>query len=317
MFHQNLLWEVIVVDNASTDDTSQVARRFWPGKAAAPLRVVHEPSPGLIYARYRGLREANYNFVSFIDDDNWVASNWVRLVAEIMDSHRDIGACGGITEAVFEADPPFWFERFQNNYAVGAQGRNHGDATECPDHLWGAGLTLRKTVWKKLNRGGFQPLLSGRKGKSLSSGEDYERCYALQLAGWRLWYEPRLVLRHFMPDDRLSWHYLRRLYRSHGATRVGFEPYEFAMRISPNQLVKIANRFWIWQAIKTFGKLVVWHGWDWARSMCCDTEGDAGILGGEYQLGRLIEILRKRQEYDSAILSVWNADWRNTGCNNE
>ena len=58
-------WEVIVVDNASTDNTIEVATRCWPSDAPASLRVVREPRIGLINARVRGFAEASYEMREF------------------------------------------------------------------------------------------------------------------------------------------------------------------------------------------------------------------------------------------------------------
>src|SRR6266568_2014628 len=62
-------WEVIVIDNASTDGTAQVAAACWPAVNCVPLRIISEPRLGLTYARQRGFREAKYEFISFVDDD--------------------------------------------------------------------------------------------------------------------------------------------------------------------------------------------------------------------------------------------------------
>src|SRR5438552_1053990 len=93
--HGDLQWEVIVVDNASTDDTAGVAHDAWP-RSLPILRVVHECALGLAHARSRGLSEARYEIVSFIDDDNWVDPDWVKVLADVMAQHPDIGACGGL-----------------------------------------------------------------------------------------------------------------------------------------------------------------------------------------------------------------------------
>src|SRR5436305_10300761 len=82
-------WEVIVVDNASTDDTARVARECWPSETA-PLRIVDEPKSGLIYARVSGLQASRYEWLSFVDDDNWVAPDWLQLVAEIFSSRPEV-----------------------------------------------------------------------------------------------------------------------------------------------------------------------------------------------------------------------------------
>ena len=221
----DLAWEVVVVDNASTDETGPVARALWPDGAPAPLRVVSEPKPGLIHARRRGLSEARYEIVSFLDDDNWAAADWVRRVAEIMAADPRVGACGGRTEAVTEITPPPWFTNYAAWFAVGRQGEDVGDITWRRGRLWGAGLTLRKKAWNDLTENGFEPTLSGRTGKKMTAGEDTEICYALRLAGWRLWYSEELVLRHFIPAERLTIAYLTRLRCGFGRQSTGFDPY--------------------------------------------------------------------------------------------
>src|SRR5690349_6454715 len=67
-----LPWEVVVVDNASTDGTAERAQVVWSDQSTVPLRLVSEPRPGLMHARERGLHESTYNVVTFVDDDNWV-----------------------------------------------------------------------------------------------------------------------------------------------------------------------------------------------------------------------------------------------------
>ena len=92
---KTLHWEVIIVDNASDDKTRDVALEAWNRVGAVPLRVVMESRSGQAFARNRGLAEAKYDIVSFVDDDNWVCPEWVELVWDVMKSHPDVGACGG------------------------------------------------------------------------------------------------------------------------------------------------------------------------------------------------------------------------------
>src|SRR5437867_4426773 len=112
-FEASIPWEVIVVDNASTDETPKIARNCWPAQARSILRIVPEPQPGLSHARIRGFAEAKYAIVCFIDDDNWVCPDWVQTVAKTMSLHPEVGACGGRIEAVCEIEPPPWFETYK------------------------------------------------------------------------------------------------------------------------------------------------------------------------------------------------------------
>ena len=256
-----LQWEVILIDNASTDDTSNVALSIWSTQAPAPLRVVHEPRLGLSYARQRGLVEAKGAIVTFIDDDNWICSDWVNLVWEVMSHHPEIGACGSNNEPVVDVELPQWFEKFHRSYAVGPQGDQPGDITWEKGVLFGAGLTIRKTAWQQLIDNGFHPLLLDRTGNALSSGGDYELCLALRLAGWQLWYEPRLRLKHYLPAHRLQWSYLRRLLRGVGLSSPVFDSYHFALANSKKRAgwgSRLAQT-WQYQLLRTILQLLKYH----------------------------------------------------------
>ncbi len=204
------------MDNASTDQTAQVALDVWGDFPGAPLRVVSEPRAGLSHARIKGFEVSQYEYVSFVDDDNWVAENWVETVFRIMKAHPEVGACGGKSEGVYEIEPPEWFHQYHGKMAIGEQADKEGDLTDTRGWLWGAGLTVRKAAWKELIQKNFKFLLSDRKGSQLSSGGDNEICYLLRILGWRLYYSPQLTLKHFIPQARISWEYLCKLASENG-----------------------------------------------------------------------------------------------------
>jgi len=296
--------EIVVIDNASTDQTAAVALASWPADCAIPLKIVREPTLGLTAARLRGIAEASYEFICFVDDDNRVSPDWIETIFQVMIAHPEIGACGGQVQAAPETDLPPWFDRFQNYYAVGQQG-GAGDVTEARGYLWGAGLCLRKTAWDKLAENHFTFLLSDRSGNSLSSGGDAELCYALRLSGWKLWYEPQLTMSHFLPAARLQWSYLRRLSRAFGAATLSLDAYEFALKGKPHGFLDRCRRTWAWQTLATFKYL-------WRRPLKLLTapfspqEGDPEVLRIENLWGRLTALLRRRREYAANQRRVFN-----------
>src|SRR6185437_15848637 len=79
-------WEVIVVNNCSTDDTAPVAAQIWDSFPShkPDFRVVDEQTPGLSSARQRGIDESRYGFVVFCDDDNWLDENYLSIALNIM-----------------------------------------------------------------------------------------------------------------------------------------------------------------------------------------------------------------------------------------
>jgi glycosyltransferase involved in cell wall biosynthesis len=301
-------WEVIVVDNASTDGTSDFVYKFWSNNILAELHVVRESRLGLSYARQRGFQEAKYECVSFVDDDNWVAPDWVENVYNVMSEHPEAGACGGKSEAVFEAEPPAWFKRHQGKYAVGNQGEISGDVTWTRGYLWGAGLTIRKSAWLSLLSNGFQPALIGRSGKILSAGEDSELCLALRLAGWKLWYDEKLSLKHFLPAGRLQWGYLRKLVRGFGSSSVELSPYLIAHAKDFKDLQGRTGKIWIWKLRAELE--VLWQlRRKWFRSQKQLFDDDDEVLEIEHLIGSLTTLLSQRNHFDSRVYSVWNAPW--------
>lgn len=176
---KNLQWEVILVDNASTDTTGEVANAIWHSLGnKTQMRIVSEPKPGLGEARNRGIAEAAFGTLVFCDDDNWLGPNYIETAKAIMNADKQIAACGGLGIPVFEIQPaPIWFDEYAEAFALGPQTLNTENGKIL--NLYGAGLVVRKEYLMELYNSGFHPTMSGRTGKKLSSSEDTELTYAL------------------------------------------------------------------------------------------------------------------------------------------
>lgn len=240
----NLRWELIVVNNNSTDATERVAENEWHSLGApAPLTVVKEVKPGLLNAREKGISVANYDLLLWCDDDNWLCDTYVQTSYDIMETHLDIGALGGWCEAAFEVEKPEWFDAQAHFFAVSKQGKRSGDITSKKGCVFGAGMVTRKSHAETLNELGFRQILIGRKGTKLSSGEDTELCYALRLIGYKIWYDERLYFIHFMSQGRLSLSYVSRLRKARTHSNFILWPYLDLLIGQPrnrSQLLKFA-----------------------------------------------------------------------------
>jgi glycosyltransferase involved in cell wall biosynthesis len=203
-FDRKVDWEIILVDNASTDKTTETARQVWNKNPVTHLKIVDEKEPGLIYARLRGVRETLYDIISFIDDDNWVEPHWIEKVFTIFENDEKIGACGGKVIAGFENGAPAWFTDFQSNFAIGDQQKESGYVHKNRGFLWGAGLSVRKCLFQEIQKKGYKWTMTGRKGNLLLAGDDSEICKAVVLMGHKLYYEKSLTLVHYMPEERLT-----------------------------------------------------------------------------------------------------------------
>lgn len=238
--------EVILVDNASTDQSAALAQREWSTlHSDFAFKVVHEPRPGLTNARERGFREAAYEYIILCDDDNWLSEHYVRHAFAIMDANPRIGILGGLGVFAFETAPPSWFGAF-NLYAGGAQAAQSGVVA---DHLvYGAGAVLRRSAHEKLLEHGFEPLLTDRLGYQLSSGGDHELCYALALAGFQVWYDERLLFHHFITSGRLTVEYCETYIKESGRCFAVLEPYKILLKTGKNSLIsfrlELLKSFW-------------------------------------------------------------------------
>ena len=213
----DLSWEILLIDNASTDDTKLVAQSFWDRHGNVPIRIIREEKPGLSHARERAFREAGLEIISFIDDDNWIRADWVTRVAGFFSAHPGAGAVGARGHEVTNGNFPPWFSSIRRAYACGEQYDRGMDVTDLETSLlWGAGLSMRLTIHRQLQAARFSFMCSGRIGSSLAAGEDVELCHAIRLLGWRLYYDPELEYRHFIPSDRLTWKYARKLFTGSG-----------------------------------------------------------------------------------------------------
>jgi glycosyltransferase involved in cell wall biosynthesis len=210
-----ILWEVILVDNASCDNTTVVAQKCWTRKDVQ-LKIVLESKPGLSNARRKGLDISEYSIIVFVDDDNLISNNYISRAYDIMSSKSDVGLAGGLGVPVANIEFPAWFSNYQDAFAVGPQSDQDGYVPSSRSYLHGAGIVIRKSVWDSLVSKGFNFILSDRKGKSLNSGGDSEISVLFRLSGYKLWYDSGLSFKHVIPENRLKWDYVIKLSREFG-----------------------------------------------------------------------------------------------------
>ncbi|MBE9179227.1 glycosyltransferase family 2 protein [Oculatella sp. LEGE 06141] len=211
-----LTWEILVVDNNSTDNTAAIVQAYqthWD--YPFPLRYCFAAKQGLASARQRGIEEAQGEFVAFLDDDNFPAPNWIANAHAFGQDHPQAGAFSGQIHGEFEVPPPEQFKRIQAFLAI----RHPGGASRQfePGQLRlppGAGLVVRQQAWYQ--NVPKQLRLRGRRQRSLVAGEDYEALLHLHKAGWEIWYCPTMHLSHQIPRQRLERGYLLTLARSTG-----------------------------------------------------------------------------------------------------
>ncbi|MES2796185.1 MAG: glycosyltransferase [Bacteroidota bacterium] len=219
-------WEIIFVNNNSSDNTVEMAQNLASKANIDRFKIIHENRPGTAFARFKGVEAAQYDIICFVDDDNRVASNWIEKVLELM-QNEEIGilGCGGTGE--FEATPPDWFETEKEAYAIGSLYPNQALLDTTFDaNLPTAGMCIRKEIFANLKEQNWQAQLSGRIGDSQAPGEDTELCQAARLLGYKTFYTNELHFIHYMPKSRISWERFLKMTYGFGVTDVFLLPYK-------------------------------------------------------------------------------------------
>lgn len=198
--------EIILIDNASTDATYQLMQELEEqiGKIFH-VKILQEPNPGLSNARMLGMHSANYQYILLCDDDNWLNRDYLVEATAILEADPTIGMLGGCGIYQPESSIPRWSKNIKI-FALGPQ----GESNAAVDVLYGACVIIRRDIFLLLKSVEFEFLLSDRVQESLSSGGDYELCYVIRIAGYKLWYSDKLRFEHHFDEQRFEVEYFRR-----------------------------------------------------------------------------------------------------------
>ncbi len=201
--------EVLVILNACTDDSSEIADRF-------AFRAITEPRLGLSHARNRALAEARAPVVAFIDDDAVAEPDWLAALLRVWDAEHDAACIGGRIHLKWEAPKPdWWTDRLDEvfgyfDYPQSRMQMHH------PRYPYGGNISYRRDA--ALAVGGFNPAL-GRIGRKLVAGEEGELCYKLERAGHKIFYDRGPLVHHAARPDRVSPVFILRRAIMHGRSQ--------------------------------------------------------------------------------------------------
>lgn len=212
-------YEVIVVDNGSTDNTAELVQKFI---AANPglFRLIHEPVPGLSVSRNAGIRQARFEAFAFLDDDAIADNRWLECLSEALEDDQ-VGAAGGAVQVRWTTEKPAWhfpeFDRWVYSRLDFGPDRKLLPPGQL---LFGPNLALKREALAQV--GLFSEGL-GRQGKKLLSYEEVEMQDRIVRAGFRIAYHPGAVVHHLALPERNTLPYLRRHAWNHGRSRRAYE----------------------------------------------------------------------------------------------
>jgi glycosyltransferase involved in cell wall biosynthesis len=209
--------EILVIDNNSTDHTKSVAEE---AKQKGPLSVRHivETNQGLNHGRNRGIREASFEYLVYLDDDMLVDLGWLEGYVEAQAKFSPDAVVGPV-DPMFEEQPSDWMTPRMIKSVSSAYSQKGDQLILVPNEhaheLPGCNFAVLRSV--AVAAGGFHPSLD-RCGAGMLAGGDWEFGERLVLLGKRVAYSPKCRIRHLVSRHKISRDGLRARWEGGGAT---------------------------------------------------------------------------------------------------
>ncbi len=193
-------YEIIVVDNVSTDDTKELVLGLM--QEVRNLHYVYESELGLSHARNRGIREAKGEIVAFLDDDAIASPKWIETILHVFKTVEPMPGCvGGKIDLIWEAPRPVWLSD-RMRPCLGYLDMSDKPTILGKNHWIGGGnIAFPKNILDKL--GGFEAGL-GRIGSKLLSNEEIYLLQRIRYLGYNCWYHPDMLIHHHVLASRLN-----------------------------------------------------------------------------------------------------------------
>ncbi|PZO59298.1 MAG: glycosyltransferase [Phormidesmis priestleyi] len=194
-------YEIIVVDNASTDSTAAIVK----ARAHHPkLRYLYEPTLGLSVARNCGANAAQGQIIAYLDDDAEASAGWLAALLAVFDRHEQVAIAGGKVTLIWppHTEPPNWLSQDLSSglgaYDLGDELLYIQQPALTPR---GLNYAIRKQFLESV--GGFDPHL-GRVGTNLLSNEEQQMTRLALDQGWQVVYVPQALAAHNVAPARLK-----------------------------------------------------------------------------------------------------------------
>ncbi len=211
------LWECIVVNNNSTDNTEEIFDSFAAQHPQFNLKIVNETKQGLSNARNRGIAEAQGEYIAIIDDDETIEESYIESYIEFFDSFPTAVAAGGAVIAQYESKKPKWMSKYTEQMIANPLDLDVVVTTFPKSRVpAGGNMAFRKEAFDLV--GTFNPRL-GRNGKNLTGGEENDLFARLREQNIPLYFVPNAAIYHHIPESKLTDEYFDTLSYNVGCSK--------------------------------------------------------------------------------------------------
>ncbi len=202
-------YEVIVVNNNSTDNTESVCKNFIAAHRDAHFIYLNEPNQGASFARNTGAAIAQSPLLCFMDDDAIAHPNYLSIIIDFFKTHADAGGLGGRIIPKYIPSEPIWMSHFVSSL-VGNFNYNKEICVFSPNkYPLESNMIIKRDDFNLVN--GFNTSLPGVKGTLRIGGEGKEFFLKLKALGKTIYYHPEIIVDHVVETHRLTPEYMYRV----------------------------------------------------------------------------------------------------------
>jgi glycosyltransferase involved in cell wall biosynthesis len=196
-------FEVIVVDNNSTDTTRSTVTGFIQDLSNFHLEV--ETRQGVSYARNKGIAEAKGKYVCFIDDDAYASDEWLEKILHSFEKITPVPAViGGTILPYYISEKPGWFSDDLETRTKGDKSRFLSDR-EAPFGFPESNYSVRADILSEI--GVFSPSY-GPQGDRMAFGEGADLSRRIAAKYPLFWYDPSITVYHLVPEKNMGIRYI-------------------------------------------------------------------------------------------------------------
>ena len=201
-------WEIVLVNNNSTDNTAAECERFVKDYKPTNYRYVVETKQGLSFARNRGIAEAKGDWLVFLDDDAMVETDYFENLHRHLRQHPEAGAFGGAIEPFFEGETPNWLNPWSMGFVSAIDLGSQVKQFPSKSYPIGANMGISRATIEKV--GMFNTAL-GRTANNLLGGEEKDIFNRIREAGIPILYFPDIKVKHCIPPKRTTKDFISKL----------------------------------------------------------------------------------------------------------
>lgn len=201
-------WELVFVNNNSTDNTQAEYERFQADFPASHSSCYLETQQGLSYARNRGIREAHGDWFVFLDDDAMVDTDYIQNLSTQLTQHPEVGAFGGQIKPFFEESEPGWLSKWSMGFVSALDMGRKVVLFKPTQFPIGANMGISRRAIEQV--GVFNTQL-GRRKNLLLGGEEKDLFLRIHAAQIPILYFPNIPVHHCIPPHRTTKEFIQRL----------------------------------------------------------------------------------------------------------